>query len=351
MKQRTLLVCILIVFALPLLPGSEVTSITWETTAQEYKGRYTEKITFQLPPNGTPKPVYGFGEYAWNSSIGSAAVAMDLLTYKDGGTVTILIVEGPEYYKSGDTYEGWNTTFVFLDAKGNIIKPDEASIMYIDIPEEPFEPVSTPSPKSFTVSNNTGTTLTYLGIFSSDMRAVGVHKKNLLANERLPNGQSVQIYFAENPDLEAVILYRYGQVLQVDATAERQREFRYEWRPDTNNLQIILLPEHERKQKSLTSLAVINEGEYALVELYLLTPAMEAKRDYSKEILQGQVIRSGETCVIDLMKWPYLRSFLEKQTQDLLSVEAYDEDGYPLFQFWLPEYENLEITLSDWDYL
>jgi hypothetical protein len=89
------------------------------------------------------------------------------------------------------------------------------------------------------------------------------------------------------------------------------------------------LPEHKTKQNALESLTVINAGEFTLAKLYLLTPTMEAKRDCSKEILQGQVIRSGETLVIDLTRWLYLHSFLEKQTHEILSVEAYDEDGVP----------------------
>jgi hypothetical protein len=31
------------------------------------------------------KPVYGFGGFDWDSSIGSPAVQMGLLTYEDGG--------------------------------------------------------------------------------------------------------------------------------------------------------------------------------------------------------------------------------------------------------------------------
>ncbi len=85
----------------------------------------------------------------------------------------------------------------------------------------------------------------------------------------------------------------------------------------------------QTKQNALESLTVINAGEFTLAKLYLLTPIMEAKRDCSKEILQGQVIRSGETLVIDLTRWLYLHSFLEKQTHEILSVEAYDEDGVP----------------------
>lgn len=101
------------------------------------------------------KPVYGFGGFDWDSSIGSPAVQMGLLTYEDGGEVTILIKEGPEHIK----YEGLNTTFVFLDAKGNVVKPDESTILFIDIPDEPFQPSRDPAPAYFTVSNQTGTTL------------------------------------------------------------------------------------------------------------------------------------------------------------------------------------------------
>lgn len=127
-----------------------------------------------------------------------------------------------------------------------------------------------------------------------------------------------------------VLPYRYGQTLQVDtATGKDQEQFRVECGPCKTNLQMSSLPEHKTKQNVLESLMVINAGEFTLARLYLLTPTMEAKRDCSKEILQGQVIRSGETLVIDLTRWLYLHSFLEKQTHEILSVEAYDEDGVP----------------------
>ena len=152
MKHRILLICIFTILALSSLSAEH---IGWETTAEAYKGRYGQTISFELPPNGIAKPVYGFGGFDWDSSIGSPAVQMGLFTYEDGGEVTILIKEGPEYIK----YEGWNTTFVFLDAKGNVVKPDESTILFIDIPDEPFQPSRDPDPVYFTVSNQTGTTL------------------------------------------------------------------------------------------------------------------------------------------------------------------------------------------------
>ena len=96
MKHRILLICIFTILALSSLSAEH---IGWETTAEAYKGRYGQTISFELPPNGIAKPVYGFGGFDWDSSIGSAAVQMGLLTYEDGGEVTILIKEGPEYIK------------------------------------------------------------------------------------------------------------------------------------------------------------------------------------------------------------------------------------------------------------
>ena len=134
------------------------------------------------------------------------------------------------------------------------MKPDESTILFIDIPDEPFQPSRDPDPVYFTVSNQTGTTL-----------------------------------------------------------------------------------------------SVTNECEYDIVELYILTPKMEAELDYSKELLQGSVLASGESVPVKLSRWPYLQSFLETEGLGILSVGAYDEDGYPLFQYWLPDKENLQIVLSDWD--
>ena len=300
-----------------------------------------------MPPKGTAKPVYGFGEFDWDSSIGSAAVQMGLLTYEDGGEVTILIKEGPEYIK----YEGWNTTFVFLDAEGTIIKPNEGSVVYIDIPDEPFMPSSEPEPAYFTVSNQTGTTLTYLDISTTDMRAVGAHGRNLLGQTVLKHGESRDIPFSDNPDLKSIILYRYAALLQVDAKAESGQMFSLEWRPDGNSLQVEIQPKHIIRQQGESTLKVTNDGEYTLVEVHILIPGKDVELDYSMEILQGQVLASGESIFVDISKWPYMQSFLKTNDGEIVAVEACDEDGYTLFQYWLPNYENLEIILSDWDYL
>jgi len=343
MKHRILLVCVLTFFVLSSLPAIP---ISWETTAEAYKGRYGQTFTFELPPNGIAKPVYGFGEFEWDSSIGSAAVRMGLLTYENGGEVTILIKEGPEYIK----YEGWNTSFVFLDAGGNVIRPNEGSVVYIDIPDEPFQPSRDPAPAYFTVSNQTGTTLTYLDISTTDMRAVGAHGKNLLSTSLVPD-RSTTIPFSDNPDLKSIILYRYAALLRVDARAQDGQLYSREWRPDVSSLQVGIFPEHRIQNQGYTSLHITNECDYALVELYILTPKMEAELDYSKELLQGQVLAKGQSFTVDLAQWPYLQAFLETETMDILAVEAYDEDGYQLLQYWLPDKENLQIVLSDWDYL
>lgn len=325
--------------------------ITWETSAEAYKGKYGQQVTVQLPAGGYARPVHGFGEYDWNSSIGSAAVAMELLTYADGGTVTILIKEGPENYKFDDRYTGWNTTFVFLDSEGNVIEPLLEDELFKDIPSGPLVPSASPEPTFFTVSNFTGTTLTYLAVSSVEMRAMGEHGTNLLKTKPLPHGQSALISFSEHPDLRQAMLHPPNQVLQVDAASVQQQHYHRTYQSDGTNLHIRIYPEDQQKQYPMDTLKITNETELPIVELYLLTPQMDAELDYSKEILGQKVIEPGETLVIDLEDWPYLRAFLQTQTQEILSIQAYDDDDYPLFQYWLPDSEHLQIVLRNWDYL
>jgi hypothetical protein len=287
-----LVLCIfafLVVWPLPAIP------ITWETTAQAYKGRFSEILTLELPPNGTARPVYGFGEFDWDSSIGSAAVLMELLTYQDGGAVTILIKEGPEYIKGSDTYDGWNTTFVFLDAKGHVIKPNEGSVGYIDIPDEPFMPSSEPAPAYFTVTNSTGSTLKYLDISTTDMRAVGAHGKNLLGQTVLKPGESRDIPFSDNPDLKSIILYRYGALLQVDAKAENGQLFSLEWRPDGNSLQVEIQPKHVIRQQGERPLKVTNDGEYTLfLRCIYSSPGRTSSRTTAWKFYKGRYLQAGK---------------------------------------------------------
>ncbi len=98
-------------------------------------------------------------------------------------------------------------------------------------------------------------------------------------------------------------------------------------------------------------LNVSNLLDCDLKQLYILTPKMETELDYRFELLQAQVLRRRESMLIKISDRPYLQSLLQAEETSILAVEAYDEDGFQLFQYWLPDKENLQILLCEWDYL
>ncbi|PKL26229.1 MAG: hypothetical protein CVV46_15400 [Spirochaetae bacterium HGW-Spirochaetae-2] len=342
--------------------ADETLAITWDTTAEQWRGMYGHRQTVSLPPNGHAKPYYGYGSFDLDSSIGSAAVGLELLTYEKGGTVTIELREGPEYHKGGavldaseDTYEGWNTVFVFIDENGQEIAPEADSIIEIPDPDEPEVLPTQPAPTYFTVHNETGTTLTYLDIYTYDMMAVDELGYNLLPQGPLPPGDSAQILFSEHKDLEEAILYRYAQLLHVFAENEELETFYREWYPDFETLDLRISAEHLYLPESTTETAantirIENQTDYDIIELYILTPNMEVGLDFSKELLGGIDLYSGLFADIFIDQWPYLQEFLSNSDMSSLLIIAYDEDDYMLVKDWFPAYDSWTIRLTYDDY-
>ncbi len=342
--------------------ADEILAITWDTTAEQWQGRYGHRQTVSLPPNGQAKPYYGYGSFDMDSSIGSAAVAMELLTYERGGTVTIELREGPEYHKGGvvldayeNTYEGWNTVFVFVDENGQEIVPQMDSIIEIPNPDEPLVIPTEPDPTYFTVHNATGTTLTYLDIYTYDMVATDELGYNLLPQGPLPPGDSAQILFSEHKDLEEAILYRYAQLLHVFAENEALETYYREWYPDFDTLDLTISSEHLFLMESATepaanTIRIENRTDYDIIELYILTPDMEVGLDFSKELLGGIDLSSGRFADISIDQWPYLQEFLANSDMNSLLVVAYDEDDYMLVKEWYPAFDSWVLLFTEDDY-
>jgi len=342
--------------------ADDVLSITWETTAEQWRGMYGYRQTVLLPPDGYAKPSYGYGSFDMDSSIGSATVRMELLTYEAGGTVTIELREGPEYHKGGgvldaseDTYEGWNTVFVFIDENGQEIAPDAGSIIEILDPDKPVILPTEPQPAYFTVHNATGTTLTYLDIYTNDMMAVDELGYNLLPQGPLPPGASVQILFDNHPDLEEAILYRYAQLLHVFAENEALETYYREWYPDFDTLDLTISPDHKFIMENSTepaenAIRIENQTDYDIIELYILTPDMEEGLDFSKELLGGMDLSGGQFVDIFIDQWPYLQEFLSNSDLSSLLVVAYDEDDYMLVKDWFPAFDSWTLRLTHDDY-
>lgn len=76
--------------------------ITWSDTAFWHRAAKGSQFNFECPPFGIEAPVWGTGIYIEGSSICTAAVHSGVISFEDGGLVTIEILPGePSYPGSG----------------------------------------------------------------------------------------------------------------------------------------------------------------------------------------------------------------------------------------------------------
>jgi hypothetical protein len=101
---------------------------SWGVAARDFNGKIGERFTIELPPGGQSQTIWGTAIYTDDSSIGTAAVHMGLITFAEGGTVTFEIREGIDSYlgytRNGVTslnYDSWEGSFVFIGPQGNAI--------------------------------------------------------------------------------------------------------------------------------------------------------------------------------------------------------------------------------------
>lgn len=116
-------------------------AIDWGTDASTWSAEVGKRVSLTLPPDGSARTIWGTGVYTDDSSIGTAAVHMGLITFTQGGKITIEIRGGYESYEgssingvSSDAYGAWDASFVFIDAKGNVVLPQKPSSTTIEIP-------------------------------------------------------------------------------------------------------------------------------------------------------------------------------------------------------------------------
>lgn len=96
----------------------------WGETAASMRGEEGSTADFDCPPEGTAGRVWGTNTYTDDSSVCTAAVQAGLITFDDGGTVTVQIAAGrDEYFGSTHNdvksrpYGAWAGSFVFPDAE------------------------------------------------------------------------------------------------------------------------------------------------------------------------------------------------------------------------------------------
>ena len=103
--------------------GSQDDVDPWVRSAQDRRDDVGDEFTYDCPADGTEHTIWGTNTYTDDSSICTAAVHMGLITFDDGGEVTIVIEDGLDEYigsESNDvtsnSYGSWGGSFSFPDA-------------------------------------------------------------------------------------------------------------------------------------------------------------------------------------------------------------------------------------------
>jgi hypothetical protein len=86
----------------PPSSASEGTPTSWEANATSLNGKDGETFTLACSPGGTAHSVWGSDIYTADSSICTAGVHSGLITYQQGGTVTIELRPGRTIYGASE---------------------------------------------------------------------------------------------------------------------------------------------------------------------------------------------------------------------------------------------------------
>lgn len=97
-----------------------VVQATWSTNATTYRGQNI-RVTYNCPGGGTAATVWGTDYYTDDSSICTAAVHYGLISFANGGRVTIEMRQGAASYTgstrngvSSNNYGAWSGSYVFI---------------------------------------------------------------------------------------------------------------------------------------------------------------------------------------------------------------------------------------------
>ncbi len=78
---------------------SNAQSGPWSRGAVVHRGDIGQKFSYDCPPNGTPSLIWGTGLYTDDSSVCTAAVHAGLITFEQGGIVTIKVRPSDKEYQ------------------------------------------------------------------------------------------------------------------------------------------------------------------------------------------------------------------------------------------------------------
>jgi phage baseplate assembly protein gpV len=98
-----------------------VSEAGWSYSAQSLRGRIGRRFAIRCPRLGRAAAVWGTGTYTDDSSVCTAAVHAGLITFADGGVVTVEVRPGSEAYAGSERhgvetrgFGSWSGSFVFV---------------------------------------------------------------------------------------------------------------------------------------------------------------------------------------------------------------------------------------------
>jgi hypothetical protein len=188
--------------------GLSLGGASWQSNAGAYEGAIGTRYAYICLAGGIAAPVWGSNTYTSDSSVCTAAVHAGLITFIEGGVVTILIAPGQDCYV-GSTFNGvttreygrWRSTFSFPDAR---VLPIAAcgSPTAASTPTATGSATTTAKSTATTVANTAGTataTTTSMATATSTPTAVAIVCCQVVVSVDYPHRRQHRAVFANRP--------------------------------------------------------------------------------------------------------------------------------------------------------
>lgn len=247
--------------------------------------------------------------------------------------------------------------FETTQAPETLIRPpclEEEEVSVTDsaepVAEEPLPPAS------ITIRNETGTTLTFLDIYTDEMMTSSELGYNLISSTPIQPGESINIILSEHPDIETAILNSAGALFHVQAENELQEIAFRNWEPEKDSMDILISRDNLYKSTlngflQVDTFRITNLTGYTITKLYILTTQMVLAYDFSQELLQGMEFPTDQNLDIHKNEVSYLEEFFAGDYQDEgLLIIAYDNEDDTLVKEWHPAEESWVIEFTSADY-
>jgi hypothetical protein len=342
-------------------------TIDWTTDATQWRYDIGKRFSIVLPPNGTAGAVWGTGVYTDDSSIGTAAVHMGLITFANGGSVTIEMRPGQDSYQAmqlngvtSSSYGEWEGSFVFIDDKGVEVVSELPQGQILPAPPIPIEKDSLREEPEylgeyFIITNETGYDIDYLDIYSFSMLLENEFGENILGSKLLFNGDSIRIYPVDYPGIAEAVYEEVEAFIQIEAFDIDGDMYLKQWYPDYDSwnvaIQIADLVDYEEEEVERYGefFQVTNDTGFEIWYLFIATEDMVDSFNVEDDLLHDDILLDRGSIQIFTKDIPWLDEFIDSKDDGLLYLVAFDEDDDMYVREWFPDFDpwHLVITIDD----